>query len=41
MCANKVDSRPIREKMKKMGRVLKYFQVENSVMSFMESRGRR
>ena len=37
----KVDSRPIRKKIKKEGRVLKYFQIENGVMSFMELRGRR
>ena len=29
------------EKKEKEGRVLKYFQVENDVMSFMELRGRR
>ena len=45
MCINKVDSRPTKswahvqlEKKEKEGRVLKYFQVENDVMSCMELR---
>ena len=37
----KLSSHPIREKRKKKGRVLKYFQVENDVMSFIELRGKR
>ena len=48
MCANKVSSCSTKnwihiqlEKKEKEGRVLKYFQVENCVMSFMELRGRR
>ena len=31
---SKLDSRPIREKRKRKGRVLKYFQVENDTMFF-------
>jgi len=48
MRTNKVSSRPSKswihiqlEKKEKVGKVLKYFQVKNDVMSFMELRGRR
>ena len=48
MCANKVSSYSTKnwihnqlEKKEKEGRVLKYFEVENGVKSFMELRGRR
>jgi len=39
MCNKKLGSRPIRGE--KKGRALKYFHVENGVMSFMELRERR
>ena len=39
MSNKKLGSSPIREK-EKEGRVLKYFQVENGAMSFMELRER-
>ena len=48
MHTNKIGSRPTKswvfvqlEKKEKEGKVLKKFQVENNVMSFMELRGKR
>ena len=47
MRINKVDSCPKcwvhiqLEKKEKEGRVLKYFQIENDVISFMELKGRK
>ena len=40
MSNKKLGSRSIREKNKEI-RVLKYFQLENDVVSFMDLRGRR